>query len=440
MTGAPDRGLEVTERRPSSRNASIAILERRDVAVHLPEVDHVDARANRGIVMDGEVVLYTRPPENSQELIDDELAVINDGMKVRVNGREMGMYASYSYLGLVGHPRINEAAKKAVDKFGTGTNGVRMLAGTLTLHKELEETIAHFKHTEAAVTYSSGYVTNLTVISGLMGRGDYVFSDKLNHASIVDGCLMSGAEFRRFRHNDMEHLEGLLKNAPADVTKMVVADAVFSMDGDIVDLPKIVALCKQYSAWLMIDEAHSVGVLGKNGTGIEEHFNMYGTIDIKMGTLSKTIPSVGGYVASNRDIITYLSHASRAYIFSAALPPAQAAAANEAFKVILDEPWRIERLNQNAKQFIGGLKGMGFDTMLTETAIVPVLCGEDDVAFAMTREAQHHDVFVLPVASPAVPQGLARLRATVTAAHDPSEIERAMDVIGEAGKKLGVIK
>ena len=368
------------------------------------------------------------------------VAEILPGMKVRVNGREMGMYASYSYLGLVGHPRINEAAKKAVDKFGTGTNGVRMLAGTLTLHKELEETIANFKHTEAAVTYSSGYVTNLTVISGLMGRGDYVFSDKLNHASIVDGCLMSGAEFRRFRHNDMVHLEGLLKNAPPDAAKMVVADSVFSMDGDIIDLPSLVALCRKYNAWLMIDEAHSIGVLGKTGTGIEEHFNMYGAIDIKMGTLSKTIPSVGGYVAANKDIVTFLSHASRAYIFSAALPPAQAAAANEAFKVILDEPWRIERLNQNTKQFIGGLKGMGFDTMLTETAIVPVLCGDDNTAFAMTREAQHKDVFVLPVVSPAVPEGLARLRATVTAAHDPSEIERAMDVIGEAGKKLGLIK
>src|SRR5262245_36820314 len=360
--------------------------------------------------------------------------------KVRVNGRVMGMYASYSYLGLVGHPRINEAAKKAVDKFGTGTNGVRTLAGTLTLHNELEETIANFKHAEAAITYSSGYATNLTVVSTMMGRGDYVFSDKLNHASIVDGCLMSGAEFRRFRHNDMEHLENLLKNAPPDVAKMVIADSVFSMDGDIIDLPKMVKLCKKYNTWLMIDEAHSVGVLGEKGTGIEEHFNLYGAIDLKMGTLSKTIPSVGGYVAANKELVAYLRHGSRAYIFSAALPPAQAAAANEAFKVILDEPWRIERLNQNTKQFIGGLKGMGFDTMLTETAIVPVLCGEDDIAFAMTRESHHNDVFVLPVVSPAVPEGLARLRATVTAAHEPSEIERAMDVIGEAGKKLGVIK
>jgi 8-amino-7-oxononanoate synthase len=362
------------------------------------------------------------------------------GMRVRVRGREMGMYASYSYLGLINHPRINEAAKKAVDKFGTGTNGVRSLAGTLTIHTELEETIANFKHTEAAITYSSGYATNLTVVSTLMGRGDYVFSDKLNHASIVDGCLMSGAEFRRFRHNDMEHLEGLLKNAPADIAKLVIADSVFSMDGDIIDLPKMVELCRRYNAWLMIDEAHSVGVLGEKGTGIEEYFNMYGSIDIKMGTLSKTIPSVGGYVAANTDIITYLRHASRAYIFSAALPPAQAAAANEAFKVILDEPWRIQRLNENTKQFIHGLKSMGFDTMLTETAIVPVLCGDDNTAFAMTREAQHNDVFVLPVVSPAVPEGLARLRATVTAAHEPSEIERAMDVIGEAGKKLGLIK
>ena len=362
------------------------------------------------------------------------------GMKVRVNGREMGMYASYSYLGLVGHPRINEAAKKAVDKYGTGTHGVRSLAGTLTIHTELEETISNFKHTEAAITYSSGYATNLSVVSTLMGRGDYVFSDKLNHASIVDGCLMSGAEFRRFRHNDMEHLEGLLKNAPSDVAKLVIADSVFSMDGDIIDLPKVVELCKQYNAWLMIDEAHSVGVLGKTGTGIEEHFDMYGSIDIKMGTLSKTIPSVGGYVAADKDIITYLRHASRAYIFSAALPPAQAAAANESFKVILDEPERLEKLNLNTKQFINGLKSMGFDTMLTETAIVPVLCGDDNTAFAMTRESQLNDVFVLPVVSPAVPEGLARLRATVTAGHDPSEIERAMDVIGEAGKKLGLIK
>lgn len=362
------------------------------------------------------------------------------GSKVRVNGRVMGMYASYSYLGLVGHPRINEAAKKAVDKFGTGTNGVRTLAGTLTIHNELEETIANFKHAESAVTYTSGYVTNLTTISTLMGRGDYVFSDKINHASIVDGCLMSGAEFRRFRHNDMDHLEGLLKNAPAEVSKLVIADSVFSMDGDIIDLPRVVELCKKYNAWLMIDEAHSVGVLGEKGTGIEEHFGMGDVIDIKMGTLSKTIPSVGGYVAGKKELIDFLRHGSRAYIFSAALPPAQAAAANEAFKVILDEPERIDRLNANTRQFIGGLKSMGFDTLLTETAIVPVLCGTDEKAFELTKRCQEQDVFVLPVVSPAVQEGMSRLRATVTAAHDPSDIEQAMDVIYKAGKAMGMVK
>src|ERR1700690_3775909 len=365
---------------------------------------------------------------------------IRGGAKVLVHGREMGMYGSYSYLGLIGHPRINEAARKAIDKFGTATNGVRTLAGTLSLHDELEETIAHFKHAEAAITYTSGYVTNLTVISTLMGRGDYVVSDKLNHASIVDGCLMSGAEFRRFKHNDMEDLEHRLQQIPDGVAKLVITDAVFSMDGDVIDLPGVAAICKKYGAYLMVDEAHSIGVLGKTGRGIEEHFGLEDVIDIKMGTLSKTIPSVGGYVAGKKDLITYLRHASRAYLFSAALPPAQTAAANEAFKVILDEPWRIEKLTHNAQLFINGLKSAGFDTLLTTTAIVPVLWGLDDQAFAMTREAQHHDLYVLPVVSPAVPEGLARLRTTVTAAHEPSEIERAIDVITTAGKQIGIIQ
>jgi len=364
---------------------------------------------------------------------------LKGGSRVMVDGREMAMYASYSYLGLVGHPRINAAAKEAVDRFGTGTHGVRTLAGTLTIHQELEETIANFKGAEAAVTYTSGYVTNLTVVSTLLGRGDYVISDKLNHASIVDGCMMSGAKFLRFKHNDMEALEQRLQQVPDGASKLVVSDSVFSMDGDIIDFPRMVDLCQKYHAYLMIDEAHSVGVLGETGRGIEEYFGMPGSIDIKMGTLSKTIPSVGGYVAGNRDLISYLRHASRAYIFSAALPPAQAAAAKAAFEVILDEPWRIKKLNQNSRQFIEGLKGAGFDTLYTETAIVPVICGTDDAAFEMTRTCQTHDIFVLPVVSPAVPPGLARLRATVTAAHEPEDIQRAMDVIIKAGHEMEII-
>ncbi|MCJ7584440.1 MAG: aminotransferase class I/II-fold pyridoxal phosphate-dependent enzyme [Anaerolineales bacterium] len=398
---------------------------------------NTDDAVSRRIRAMGDRVKMLR--ENDLYFYNQPISELRGGARVLVNGREMGMFASYSYLGLIGHPRINAAAKAAVDKYGTGTHGVRTLAGTLELHYELEETIAEFKHAEAAITYSSGYATNLAVISTLMGRGDYVISDKLNHASIVDGCLMSGAEFRRFRHNEMDDLEHRLQQVPNGVAKLVVADAVFSMDGDVIDFPRMVELCKKYNAWLMIDEAHSLGVLGKTGRGIEEHFDMWDSIDIKMGTLSKTIPSVGGYVAGKKELIQYLRHTSRAYIFSAALPPAQAGAAKEAFKVILDEPWRIEKVRANADQFIQGLKKRGFDTLLTSTAIVPVLCGTDERAFAMTRESQHHDIFVLPVVSPAVPEGLSRLRATVTAAHEPQEIEYAMDVMEKAGKEIGII-
>jgi glycine C-acetyltransferase len=377
--------------------------------------------------------------ENDLYFYNQPIEELRGGARVLVNGREMGMYASYSYLGLVGHARINAAAREAIDRYGTGTHGVRSLAGSLKLHTALEETIAAFKGAESAITFSSGYVTNLSVVSTLVGRGDYVISDKLNHASIVDGCLMSGARFLRFQHNDMEALEERLKQVEKGKTALVITDAVFSMDGDIIDFPRMVTLCRKYDAWLMVDEAHSVGVLGKSGRGIEEHFNLPGSIDIKMGTLSKTIPSVGGYVAGKKDVTEYLRHTARAYIFSAALPPAQAAAAKAAFEVILDEPWRIEKLNANTNQFIQGIKNRGFDTLATETAIVPVICGDDESAFKMTRYAQHRDVFVLPVVSPAVPPGLSRLRATITAAHEADEIEHAMDVIEAAGAKLGLI-
>lgn len=395
-----------------------------------------DAIARRIRAMDDR---YREMRRTDSYFFNQAIAELHGGARVLVGGREMGMYASYSYLGLIGHPRINAAARAAVDRFGTGTHGVRSLAGTLTLHRELEETIAAFKHAEAAVTFSSGYVTNLAAISALVSRGDYVISDKLNHASILDGCLMSRAEFRRFQHNDMHSLELCLQEAPAQAARLVIVDGVFSMDGDIINLPGVVALCRKYGAWLMVDEAHSVGVLGQSGRGIEEHFGMEDVIDIKMGTLSKTIPSIGGYIAGKRDLVDYLRHNSRAYIFSAALPPAQAGAACEAFKIILEEPWRVDKLRRNSSLFIQGLKQVGFDTMLTETAIVPVLCQTDEMAYAMTREAQHHDIFVLPVVSPAVPQGQARLRSTVTAAHESEEITHAIDILADAGKKVGLL-
>jgi glycine C-acetyltransferase len=364
---------------------------------------------------------------------------LQGGSRVVVNGRTMGMFASYSYLGLIGHPRINRAAQAAIERYGTGTHGVRTLAGTLALHHELEATIARFKGADDAVTFTSGYATNLTTVSTLVGRHDAVFSDKLNHASIVDGCLLSGARFVRFRHNDMEDLEQRLAESGKHTARLVVCDAVFSMDGDIIDLPRLVEVCRRHHAWLMIDEAHSLGVLGATGRGIEEHFGMPDAIDIKMGTLSKTIPSVGGYIAGRADLVKYLRHQSRAYIFSAALPPAQAAAALEGFRVIEDEPWRVQAVQRNAKHFIESVRSRGLDTLQTRTAIVPVLCGTDERAFQMTAEAHRQDIFVLPVVSPAVPEGMARLRATVTAAHTPEEIDRASEVFAQAGRQVGVI-
>lgn len=384
--------------------------------------------------------------ERVNQTKEDELYFFNQAIEevrggacVRVHGREMLMFASYCYLGLLGHPKINAAAKAAIDKYGTGTHGVRLLAGTLTLHRELEETIAGFKQTEDAITFSSGYVTNLTVISTMVGRHDVVICDKLNHASIVDGCMLSGADFVRFRHNDMADLERCLRQADSSAAKLVVVDAVFSMDGDLINLPRTAELCRQYHAWLMVDEAHSLGVLGKTGRGIEEHFGLSNVIDLKMGTLSKTIPSVGGYLAGDKDLIHMFRHASRAFIFSAALPPAQAAAAKAALEVIQEEPERVATLHQNARHFRNSLKQLSFDTMRTETAIVPVLCGPDERAYQMVKHCQHDDIFVLPVVSPAVPEGTARLRATVTAAHTSAEIDRALDSFESAGKKIGII-
>ena len=362
-----------------------------------------------------------------------------DGAWVSTAGRRMLNFASYSYLDLLGHPKIEAAAREAIERYGTGTHGVRILAGTLPLHDELESAIASFKKREAAIAYSSGYVTNLATVSALVGRNDIVICDKLNHASIVDGCLLSGARFLRFRHNDGEDLERRLQQAGSGAGRLVVVDAVFSMDGDITNLPEVSRLCRKYDALLMVDEAHSVGVLGETGHGIEEHFDLEGAIDLHMGTLSKTIPSVGGYVAGSQEFITYLKHTARAFVFSAALPPAQAAAALASIEVIEEEPERIVRLRDNVALFLRGLGERGFNTLQSETPIVPVICGEDERAFQMARLCWDEDIFVLPVVSPAVPQEMARLRANVTAAHSPEDIAYTLEVFERAGKKLGVI-
>ncbi|MCA9925766.1 MAG: aminotransferase class I/II-fold pyridoxal phosphate-dependent enzyme [Anaerolineales bacterium] len=366
--------------------------------------------------------------------------LLPNGRVLTQNYGEMIMLGSYSYLGLIGHPKINAAAKAAVDQYGTGTHGVRLLAGSLVLHDELEARIARFKGTEAAITMSSGYVTNYATISCLLRRGDTVICDKLNHASIVDGCLMAQAEFVRFRHNDMDHLEKRLREVKGNGRKLVVADAVFSMDGDIIDLPSMVKLCRKYGAYLMIDEAHSIGVLGKTGHGIEEHFDLPpDVVDIKMGTLSKTIPSAGGYVAGNEALIQFLKHEARAFIFSAAVPPASAAAAKAAFDVIEEEPWRVEKIQENYNHFAGRLREAGFDLLYSETAIVPVICGATEQALTLAKYCRDRHIFVQAVGAPVVPEGSARLRACVSAAHTVEDIDYCVDVIIEGGRQLGVI-
>ena len=364
-----------------------------------------------------------------------------DGAHVVIDGRRMLQFASYAYLNLLGHPKIQSAAQAAIAEFGTGTHGVRILAGTTKLHVELEQTIANFKHAEDAMALSSGYVANLGTIAALLGRNDVVISDKLNHASIVDGCLLSRSKFVRFEHNDMESLERALAEAPKRSGKLVVVDAVFSMDGDVINLPEVIRLCRRYEALLMVDEAHSLGVLGETGHGILQHFGIedQDCNDIKMGTLSKAIPAIGGYIAGKAELINYLKHSTRAFVFSAALPPPVAAAAKASFEVIEEEPERVQALRSNVNYFIKGLQERGFDTLNSETPIVPIIAGDDERAWMMAKLSQDQDIFVLPVVSPAVPVGTSRIRANVTAGHSLDEIEHAMNVFEQAGKAVGVL-
>lgn len=361
--------------------------------------------------------------------------------RVRVAGHgEMIMLGSYSYLGLIGHPAIDRAAKEAVDQYGTGTHGVRLLAGTLKIHNELEERLAEFKRADGAITFSSGYVANLATISALLRRGDVVLCDKLNHASIVDGCLLSQAVFRRFRHNDMEHLEKRLRETQDADRVLVIVDAVFSMDGDVINLPEVSRLCEEYGAYLMVDEAHSIGVLGQTGHGIEEHFGLPDdAVDIKMGTLSKTIPSAGGYVAGNHELIKFLKHEARGFVFSAALPPASAAAACAALDVIESEPERVENLQRNYNHFRSALQAAGFDLLNTETAILPVMCYDIERAVTLARYCQERGIFVQAVIAPVVPDGQSRLRATVSASHRIEDLDYCVETLVAGAREIGGI-
>jgi glycine C-acetyltransferase len=313
------------------------------------------------------------------------------------------------------------------------------LAGTTTVHRKLEARLAAFMHAEDAVVFSSGYVANLATISTLVGRGECVIGDQWNHASIVDGCRMSGAEFLEFKHNDMDSLEETLAKTDGRRT-LVVVDAIFSMDGDIVDLPIVVELCRKYNALLMVDEAHSLGVLGKTGRGVQEHFGLGpDAIDVKMGTLSKTLAGSGGFIAAREEITTYLRHHARGYIFSGALPAGQASVAIAALEVLDREPELVERLCENLDQYLNGLKLLGFDTAKSVTPIVPVMTQNDEITLEMTRICRSEGLLVIPVCYPAVPIGAPRLRTCVSAILSRQDIDFALDVLARAGRQTGLI-
>src|SRR5512133_69078 len=320
--------------------------------------------------------------------------------EVIVEGKKMIMLGSNNYLGLTSHPKVKEAAIEALKKFGSGCAGTRFLNGTLQIHVQLEEKLAAFFHKEAALTFSTGYQTNLGIISSLVGKHDVVVIDKLDHASIIDACRLSYAEVKKFKHSDMASLEYILK-ACGNRGKLVVVDGVYSMEGDIAPLPDIVKLCKKYGARLMVDDAHGIGVLGKTGRGTAEHFGVEKEVDIIMGTYSKSLASIGGFVAASEEVIHYIKHTSRPLIFSASPPPASVAAVIAALDIIDREPERRERLWHNTRKMMGAFKQMGFDTGAAETPIIPLVMGELECAFMMWKILSDEGVFVNPVVPPA---------------------------------------
>jgi 8-amino-7-oxononanoate synthase len=357
---------------------------------------------------------------------------------VVIEGHEKVMMGSNNYLGLTHHPRVLEAAKCALDRYGSGCTGSRFLNGTLDLHERLEARLADFFGKEAALVFSTGYSANLGLISCLVGRGDVVLLDKLDHASIVDGAKMSFGETERFSHNNVAQLERLLQKH-CSKGKMIVVDGVFSMEGNIADVPELVRLAQKYGAALALDDAHSTGVLGPKGDGTAAHFGMVDEVDLVVGTFSKSLASIGGFVAGSESVIHYLKHHSRPLIFTAALPPSNTAGVLAALDVMIDEPERRERLWQNTKRLHEGFRSLGFDIGSTQTPIVPVLIGTIEKTFMFWRRLFDAGVFTNPVVPPAVPPDACRLRTSLMATHRPEQIDFALEQFARLGKEMGVI-
>jgi 8-amino-7-oxononanoate synthase len=366
----------------------------------------------------------------------------NEGPVVQIEGRKVIMAGSNNYHGLTADPRVKEAAKKAVDKYGTGCSGSRYLTGTLDLHNQLEEKLAAFMGKESCLLFSTGYQTAQGIIPTLVQKGEYVVSDRDNHACIVAGNLMAKgafAEFVRFKHNDMEDLERVLEKLPQAKPKLIVSDGVFSTSGTIVDLPNLVAAAKKHNARILIDDAHATGVIGKGGRGTASHFGLERDVDMTMGTFSKTFSSLGGFVVADRSVINYLKHHAPALIFSASPTPAAVAAALVALEILEKEPERMHQLIANADKMRKGFKEMGFTIIDGQTAIVPVIIGEDTKTFIFWRELFDAGVFVNAFISPGVPPGMAMLRTSYMATHENQHLDKILETFQTIGKKLGVI-
>ncbi len=358
---------------------------------------------------------------------------------VVINGKRMIMLGSNNYLGLTADPRVKEAAIKATEKYGTGCTGSRFLNGTLDIHIELEEKLADFFHMEDCICFSTGYQTNLGAISSLVLKGDYIIADKLDHASIIDGALLSRGSLKRFAHNDAESLDRVLAALPDEGGKLVVVDGIFSMEGDVAPLPELVPVCKRYGARIMVDEAHSVGVMGATGAGVVEHFGMGDEVDLVMGTFSKSFASLGGFIAGQEKVITFLRHNSRSLIFSASITPASVASALKALEIIISEPERREKLWGNTRMMLAGFPALGYEIGTSATPIIPLHIGDDMKTLFFWKELHHAGVFVNPVLPPAVPPSKSLIRTSYMATHAKEELRRALDIFEEVGMKTGVL-
>ncbi|WP_202077253.1 glycine C-acetyltransferase [Caldalkalibacillus salinus] len=363
----------------------------------------------------------------------------DQGSKVTINGKEVIQLSSNNYLGLTTHESLRQAALKAVEDFGAGTGSVRTIAGTFSMHEDFERRLAKFKHTEAALVFQSGFTANVGVLSSILTKEDVVISDELNHASIIDGIRLTKAGRRIYKHSDMQDLEQALQETQSYRKRLVVTDGVFSMDGDIAPLPEIVELCEKYDALVMVDDAHASGVLGANGRGTVDHFGLNGRVHIQVGTLSKAIGVLGGYIASTQTVRDYLIHKARPFLFSTSHPPAVTAACHAAIDVLEDEPELIDRLWENTRFFKEGLQSLGYETGKSETPITPVMIGDEAACMKFSDALFEEGVYAQGIAYPTVAKGNARIRTIVTARHTKEELEQALDAFEKVGRKLNIL-